>query len=442
MYACAVYDWPPCCIDCVLLINELESFSNLEVTTKLATEEEPISAYLERAELFFLAHGVAAEKQVATLFSTIGSKPYGFLRSLAAPKAPKDLKYDEVVTMLKSHYEPPPLVVADRYRFHLCSQEVGETISEYLAELRRLATKCKFEDTTDFLEESLRDRFVIGLRAESTRKRLLTEQKLTFSRAMEIAQSVETATRDAQQQSEVAIHITPASRDSCYRCRQSGHKADSCMFKHSICHGCGKKGHIRKVCRSTKQPHKGYKPVHQNKEGHYVDLDQEEEHWIDVAQTEEEVDNDFSIFTVGRTSTTPISVSLFIDAKPLVMELDTGAAVSIISEEQLRKRLPNKQVRPSTIVLRTYTAERIPLLGEAQLCVEYRGQKHTLTAYITKGAGPCLLGRDWLKRIPLDWKVIIPGVPVQSISTAQAELDILLKEHSEVFREGLGTMSA
>jgi len=142
---------------------------------------------------------VAAEKQVATLLSTIGSKSYGFLRSLAVPKAPKDLKY-EVVTMLKSHYEPPPLVIAERYRFHLRSQEAGETISDFVAELRRLATKCKFEETTDFLEESLRDRFVIGLRAEGTRKRLLTEQKLTFSRAIEIAQSVETATKDATSQ--------------------------------------------------------------------------------------------------------------------------------------------------------------------------------------------------------------------------------------------------
>ena len=75
-----------------------------------------------------------------------------------------------------------------------------------------------------------------------------------------------------------------------------------------------------------------------------MDLDQEEEHWIDVAQKEEEVDNDFSIFAVGRTSTTPILVNIFIDARPLVMEFDTGAAVSIISEEQLRKRLPSKLV--------------------------------------------------------------------------------------------------
>jgi len=214
------------------------------------------------------------------------------------------------------------------------------------------------------------------------------------------------------------------------------------MFKHSICHSCGKKGHIRKACKSSKQPYKTHRPYQHSREGHYVDLDQEEEHWINVEQTEEpEVDNDLSILTVERTSTTPISVKLFIDTHPLMMELDTGAAVSIVSEEQLRRRLPNKKVRPSTIVLRTYTAEKIPLLGEAQLWVEYKGQKHTLTAYITRGAGPCLLGRDWLRKIQLDWKEIT-SVPVQSISIAPAELDAMLKKYQEVFVDGLGTMSS
>ena len=73
-----------------------------------------------------------------------------------------------------------------------------------------------------------------------------------------------------------------------------------------------------------------------------MDLDQEEEHWVDVDQREEVVDNDLNIFTVGRTATTPISVKLCIDTKPLEMEIDTGVVVSIVSEEQLCKRLPHR----------------------------------------------------------------------------------------------------
>ena len=165
-------------------------------------ENEPISAYLERMELFFHAHEVAPEKHMAVLLSNIGSKPYGVLRSLAVPKTPKELKYADVEKILKDHYEPAPLVIAERYRFHQRSQGIGESIADYVAKLRRLATKCKFEETRDFLEDSLRDRFVFGLRAEGIRKRLLTESNLTFATAIEVAQSVETASKDAQQPSE------------------------------------------------------------------------------------------------------------------------------------------------------------------------------------------------------------------------------------------------
>ena len=92
-------------------------------------------------------------------------------------------------------------------------------------------------------------------------------------------------------------------------------------------------------------------------------------------------------------------------------------------------------------MLHTYTAEKIPLLGEAQLWVEYEGQKYTLTAYITRGAGPCLLGQDWLMKIQLDWKEIA-SVPVKSIGIAPAELDAMLKKYQEEFLDGLGTMSS
>ena len=58
---------------------------------KFVPENEPISAYLERIELFFDAHEISTEKHISVLLSNIGSKPYGVLHSLAIPKAPKEL---------------------------------------------------------------------------------------------------------------------------------------------------------------------------------------------------------------------------------------------------------------------------------------------------------------------------------------------------------------
>ena len=205
-------------------------------------ENEKISAYLERVDLFFDAYDVADPKKVSILLNNIGVKTYGLLRSLTAPRAPKEKTLAELTTLLQSHYEPTPIVIAERYRFHRRDQTAEESVADYVAELRRQATHCKFEDTTEFLEESLRDRFVCGLRAESTRKRLLTEDKLTFKKAVELAQSLETATKDAQQLKEPekfgTVHrvVSPPGRKECYRCGRTNHSAGECKFKETMQH--------------------------------------------------------------------------------------------------------------------------------------------------------------------------------------------------------------
>ena len=68
-------------------------------------DSEPITAYLERVELFFEANDVGDGKRVPILLSNIGPKTYGLLRSLTAPKAPKEKSFKELVVILN----PPRL---------------------------------------------------------------------------------------------------------------------------------------------------------------------------------------------------------------------------------------------------------------------------------------------------------------------------------------------
>ena len=89
-------------------------------------------------------------------------------------------------------------MIAERYRFHRRDQAPGEPIADYVAELRKLTTHSKFENTKNFLEESLHDGFVCGLRSESIRKHLFKEENLTFTKAMDLAQTFEIASMDAQ----------------------------------------------------------------------------------------------------------------------------------------------------------------------------------------------------------------------------------------------------
>lgn len=50
-------------------------------------------------------------------------------------------------------------------------------------------------------------------------------------------------------------------------------------------------------------------------------------------------------------------------AKVCAMELDTGASVSIMSEEAWRKRFATAQLEESQIKLRTYTGEALDIIG-------------------------------------------------------------------------------
>ena len=90
-------------------------------------------------------------------------------------------------------FQVEPVVIAERFQFHLSNQNTGESVAEYEVKPRRLPSNCKFGD---HLTQAIRDCIVCGLRSKSTQKRLLAEADFTLATAIEIAQSMEAADRN------------------------------------------------------------------------------------------------------------------------------------------------------------------------------------------------------------------------------------------------------
>ena len=109
---------------------------------------------------------------------------YDLLHSLLIPTLSESLKYEELEDILKAYYEPKPLVIAEQFHFHQRNQRDGESIAEYMAELRRLSTHCEFKT---HLNEALCDRLVCCLRSESMQRCLLAEKDQSLQNAMEHA---------------------------------------------------------------------------------------------------------------------------------------------------------------------------------------------------------------------------------------------------------------
>ena len=136
-------------------------------------EEETIAAYLERIEVYFEANEIPAEKRVAVFLSVIGGKTYSLLRDLLSPDKPCERTFAALSETLRRHFQPKKVIIAERFRFHRRNQAAGETVVQYVAELRRLSAHCDF---ADYLDQALRDGFVCGLQNESIQRRLSRER--------------------------------------------------------------------------------------------------------------------------------------------------------------------------------------------------------------------------------------------------------------------------
>ena len=108
----------------------MAKFGTLE---EFKPDAEEFSAYLERVDLFFQSNNVPAEKKVPIFLNCIGSTTYSLLRGLVAPEKPSEMSFSDLAAVLKAHFEPKHIVIAERFQFHKRNQNQGESVAEYLA---------------------------------------------------------------------------------------------------------------------------------------------------------------------------------------------------------------------------------------------------------------------------------------------------------------------
>ena len=139
---------------------------------------------------------------------------------------------------------------------------------------------------------------------------------------------------------------------TCFCC---GHKCENCRLRDAICQGCGRTGHIQRVCRSksaTKCRNKpsGKRPVHHLEES--------------PEESSDESSEDYDLYLIMSSSKPkPYWVDITIDNKSTKMEIDTGTSITIVSKRTLREQWPELTVLPSRVKLNSYSGEAIPVLG-------------------------------------------------------------------------------
>ncbi|KAK3748327.1 hypothetical protein QZH41_005512, partial [Actinostola sp. cb2023] len=96
--------------------------------------------YIEVMGHYFVANGIEDQPQrKAILLASVGEKTYALIKSICQPSRPAEKSFNELVKLVQDHHTPKPSEIVQRYKFHTRSRKDGETIHEFVAELRSLS---------------------------------------------------------------------------------------------------------------------------------------------------------------------------------------------------------------------------------------------------------------------------------------------------------------
>lgn len=391
--------------------------------------------WVQRLQGAFQIYGIKDQKSKNSYFlHYIGAQTYDTICDLVSPAKPEDRSYEDNVKSLTLHLDPQPLEIAEYHKFHNRQQKEGESVKEYIAELRKMAATCNFGS---FLHTALRNQFVCGIRNPSIKNRLLEQRDLTLEKAYDIAVGMESVrTREEKiapvnsltQNTKKKPVVHKSEVDSaknkkvvCYRCG-GNHYANKCKLSKVTCNFCKTKGHLKKMCLKLKKSKDSVNAV--------------------------DHDNSSEIEYINNTLCTKSSrfwVYPIVNNKKIKMEFDSGSAVSIISSKLYNEYFQDLPLLKTKIRLCTYSNNFLNVLGYITCSAAIGTEtQQNLKLYVVSGKKAPLLGREWIKlftwerfREYLDVRAVrLAGnvsTPLHTTNSSESSLKSLFKKYSTLF---------
>nr|XP_037290929.1 uncharacterized protein K02A2.6-like [Rhipicephalus microplus] len=440
--------------------GQREASSNGSLEQFNLSQPDEWEDYAQRFEFFLEAQGITdAGKKRSTFLSRCGAATFQLAKALVAPDQLKDTPYEDIIAALRNHLSPKPPELARRYEFHRREQGTGESVAAYLAALRTTAQHCNFVD----LDKALRDRFVFGLRNDKAKRRILAKKEVSLACAVEEATAAEAIDREASQSrlNATAPRTEPVHQGTVADCgedqdgleecvrqlradtsqrRDAGlgggscagcggpHERRLCRFRDAQCRGCGKTGHIAKVCRSQRK---------RDRRANFETNGRTDNSRTTPRASTSYCDNltKTAIHDVPQPGTKKIHVAVEIEGVECEMEVDSGSTFSLISEATARQIFSNgciPKLKQLDLVMKDYQGNCIAVQGMATVTVKFRGFAGPLKLVIVKGQRQSLLGLDWFPELGIK----VTGVHrMDELATA---FDKLFEEFAVVFDGRLG----
>ena len=400
----------------------------------LATPGDPPMHWEMWIRLFtdhLLAHnldGVNDRRKLAILRSSLGAEGFRICTDLC-PEV--DITFDQTVDRLQKRFAPAPSHILARARFNRRIQLPDEDVGQFVTALRALATKCGYPE--DGINEFVRDRLVAGARDDKIRERLLQEpDSLTLNTALTLAQTYERAATEKQSVTDGSTPVVdqvsesartrhqerrtnePGTRSSrlCFNCGRPGHlKRDpNCPARGVTCNNCGRVGHFARVCRKDKELEKRNRDSTSQLSRSRGLSSVQGSHNLprDTSSSESESTTVGVIVNTSNCGGSALKrISCKVGGSDIDLLVDSGAAASILNKATLYKLCPHPRLNEFAEQLKSYTGNRIRVLGSTRLPVKCDNQLVQDFRFLVVEDGDNLMGVDLLRALGAN--ITLPG---------------------------------
>lgn len=413
------------------------SFSgSIGIFTTFDHQSQDWNSYKARLSQWFIANDISNDdkskvKRRALLLSALSESTFKLASDLALPKKLEEVEFSDIVTLLDNHFTPKRIGFAEKSVFYSSTQRPGESHTQWAARLRGLAAHCGFKD----LEEALLDRFIMGMLPGLERDKLFVQEQkeLNLAKAVDLAESVRCARLAAAAPPSasgaqagagagaLAVSVDGvfaiSKKEKCSVCGFSNHKTNRCRYKNYVCKLCNRKGHLRKMCSYSDK-------VNYVGEGSVMEGD----------------DGEFLINTIRCIKGKPMTERVKLGGRFLEFQIDSGSAVSLISNDLYKSNFSHIPLSVTNKKLRSYTGEPIQTIGYVSLPVSYSKITHTIDLFVVRNGGPPLLGRDFIRTFNLELSPAINVVQLESNNESMV-INKLMKQFPKLFSGNLGTFN-
>ncbi|GFR96381.1 retrovirus-related Pol polyprotein from transposon 17.6 [Elysia marginata] len=163
----------------------------LILTGNLTTNWKVLKRDWNNYEIASKLRSETKEIRVATLLSCIGRDAMDILDGFQLTEEQNN-DMQEILDAFEKYCIEETNESYERFVFNSRTQQEGESVDKYVAELRKLAKTCNFAT----LEESfIRDRIITGIKCDITRRKFLQETNLTLIKCIDICRSIESSKR-------------------------------------------------------------------------------------------------------------------------------------------------------------------------------------------------------------------------------------------------------